>query len=137
MLSYIIRTNHINWKHYLQLQAQSWMSSLSKPWEKSCLFFSNINSKTETVTEVGYVACGPLRTSDVLISAALLFLGSNRFPVSFHCTPANSWIVWTILSQIDTVNFAYCWCLHNVSIFNHECSSLANLLIILRLTCWY
>lgn len=71
-------------------------------------FFSNINSKTETVTEVGYVACGPLRTSDVLISAALLFLGSNRFPVSFHCTPANAWIVWTILSQIDTVNFAYC-----------------------------
>lgn len=71
-------------------------------------FFSNINSKTETVTEVGHVACGPLRTSDALISAALIFLGSNRFPVSFHCTPANSWIVWTILSKIDTVNFAYC-----------------------------
>lgn len=105
--------------------------------EKRVGFFLNINSKTETVTEVGHVACGPLRTSDVLISAALLFLGSNRFPVSFHSTPANSWIVWTILSKIDTVNFAYCWCLHNVSIFNHECSSLANLLIILKLTCWY
>lgn len=59
-----------------------------KAMRKRVLFFKYINSKTETVTEVGYAACGPLRTSDVLIPAALLFLGSNRFPVGFHCTPA-------------------------------------------------
>lgn len=50
---------------------------------KELLFFSNINSKTETVTEVGYVACGPLRTSDVLISAALLFWGRIDFLSAF------------------------------------------------------
>lgn len=54
---------------------------------KELFFFSNINSKTETVTEVGYVACGPLRTSDAFCWGRIDFLSAftarQRTPGSF------------------------------------------------------